>query len=68
MFLLLIYNIMGILCNTFAKVWIDDPSKKIPYLDLEAVCTFFRDAAYNLAHWLFGFKYWVIAYELDLAI
>jgi len=66
--LLLGYNSSNFLCNTFARVWIDDPTKKYPNLLLQSLFVFLRDATFNLLHWIFSFKYWVIAFELDLMI
>ena len=66
--LLMGYNVSDFLCNTFARVWIEDPTQKYPYLQLQSVFIFLRDATFNLVHWIFSFKYWVIAFELDLII
>ena len=30
--LLMVYNMSVFLCNTFARVWIEDPSRKYPFL------------------------------------
>ena len=63
--MLIISNLCSILSDTFANVWIYDTSKKIPYLYLEATSTFLRDSTFNLAHWIFCFKYWIIAIEME---
>ena len=63
--MLILSNLCSILSDTFANVWIYDSSKKIPYLYLEAVATFVRDSTFNLAHWVFCFKYWIIAIEME---
>jgi len=66
--LLVGYNVSDFLANTFARVWIGDPTKKVPNLYFQSLFVFFRDSTFNLVHWIFSFKYWVIAFELDLMI
>ena len=32
---------------------------------LQAVVSFIRDSTFNLAHWIFSFKYWIIAIDME---
>jgi hypothetical protein len=66
--LYIISNIAAILSNTFGREWIDNPSLKDPYLALQAAVSCIRDATFNLAHWIFSFKYWIIALEMQYLI
>lgn len=66
--MLLFCNIFGILSDAFMKPWFFDPSKKKPYLALQSTAGFLRDALFNLAHWIFSFKYWTIAVEMDFLL
>ena len=61
----IVSNLCAILSNTFARVWIEDPAQKDPYLYLQAVVSFFRDSTFNLAHWIFSYKYWIIAIDME---
>lgn len=63
--MLLISNVCAILSNLAMKVWYKDPTKIDPYLYLETTSAFIRDALFNLAHWIFCFRYWVIAVEME---
>lgn len=63
--MLIVSNICAILSNTFGREWINDPNKKDPYLYLQAVVSFFRDSTFNLAHWIFCYKYWIIAIDIE---
>ncbi len=63
--MLLISNVCAILSNLAMKVWFKDPAQIDPYLYLETTSAFIRDALFNLAHWIFCFRYWVIAVEME---
>lgn len=63
--MLLTSNIMAILANYFAKVWNEHPSQKALFLALECGAVFMRDCMFNLSHWIFCFKYWLIAVEME---
>lgn len=60
-------NLFAILSDSAMKPWILDPSggKKIPYLLLQCLSTFVRDSLFNLAHWVFSYKYWLIGVEME---
>jgi len=32
---------------------------------LQAVVSFFRDSTFNLAHWIFSYKYWIISIDME---
>lgn len=64
----IVSNLCAILSNTFARVWIADPSLKVPYLYLESSFAAVRDITFNLAHWIFAIKYWLIALEMQYLI
>lgn len=32
---------------------------------LQAIVSFIRDSTFNLAHWIFSFKYWIIAIDME---
>jgi hypothetical protein len=34
-------------------------------LYLQAIVSFIRDSTFNLAHWIFSFKYWIIAIDME---
>jgi hypothetical protein len=52
------------LSNAFAKVWIADIERMVPWLYLQASMSFIRDVSFNLAHWIFAFYYWGISLEM----
>jgi hypothetical protein len=59
-------NVFAILSNEASKPWSENPNhKKVPpFLYVEATCGFLRDSLFNLAHWIFCFKYWLISIEM----
>ncbi len=63
--MLLISNICAILSNHCVKIWDADHSKISPFLFIEATAGFIRDSLFNLAHWIFCYRYWVIAIEME---
>ncbi len=66
--MLLVSNIFAILTDTFQRIWLVNIERLSPYLYLQVVCAFFRDALFNLAHWIFCFKYWQIAVEMQAVL
>ena len=32
---------------------------------LQATVSFVRDATFNLAHWIFSYKYWIISLDME---
>jgi len=64
--MLIISNLCAILSNTFARVWIySDFDKRRPFMYLQGTASGIRDVTFNLAHWIFAFKYWVIAIDMQ---
>jgi len=67
--MLIVSNICSILSNTFANQWMNkDPSLHKKSIIAEACTMLVRDALFNLAHWLFCYKYWIIAYEVHMLL
>lgn len=54
--LLIISNIAAILADIFANKY---------HLGVESIFVFIRDSTFNLAHWIFCYKYWVIACDME---
>lgn len=66
--MLLVSNVSAILADWTSVVWTIDSRKLWPYLYLECVFCYLRDALFNLAHWVFCFKYWCIAVEMQFLL
>ena len=63
--MLMTSNIFAITADAFQKPWIEDSTKVKPYLYLQVMSSFMRDMLFNLAHWIFCYKYWIIAIEMQ---
>ena len=60
--MLMISNLSAILSDVFGEKY-GGPSDAA-WLVLECLATWFRDMFFNLAHWLFCYKYWLISNDL----
>lgn len=56
--MLMMSNVFAILADSFQKPWLKDLNKLNPYLYIQVTVGFLRDTLFNLAHWIFCFKYW----------
>ena len=56
-------NIAAVLCNTFALQF--SITDAISWLILQVIATIVRDSTFNLAHWIFCWKYWLIAVDME---
>ena len=63
--LLIVSNVAAILADWTSAKWTLDSSKIWPYLYLECFFCYLRDSLFNLAHWVFCYKYWSIAVEMQ---
>jgi hypothetical protein len=65
--MLLASALMSICADSVANVYVKRDGKA-GWLALEAICVYVRDSLFNLAHWIFCFKYWKIAIEMEALI
>lgn len=62
--MLLVSALTSIFANNLAHVYVKR-DRNAGWLVMEAMCLAVRDSFFNLAHWIFCYKYWVIAIEME---
>lgn len=65
--MLMLSNVFAIIGDRVAGVWTKDSDRK-GYIFLEAFSFFLRDCLFNLAHWIFCYKYWLIAVQMQFML
>lgn len=60
--MLMISNLMAIFSDSSAIRY--DQTTDVTWLVFECIATWFRDMFFNLAHWVFCYKYWLISVDL----
>ena len=58
----MVSNIMAILSDMFTT---NNVNKDVTLLVLECITAWLRDMFFNLAHWVFCYKYWLISVDLQ---
>jgi hypothetical protein len=61
--MLLVSNIAAVLSDDFAKKYSN--TTDVAWLVFECIATWLRDMFFNLAHWVFCYKYWLISIDVE---